>query len=245
MNLSPRNVIVFGETGAGKSSIVNMLEGDKPANVSDQAKGVTFTQTSYAKRINGSAFKIFDTIGLNEGKAGTVEMRDAIKGLYNLVSGLEEGVSLLVYVMRAPRIRSTTQQNYEMFYKLFCREQVPIVIVITGLEDREEMDSWWMENEGSFRQYEMRFGGHACITATKGKRLRDGTHAYEAEYGESKRNVEDLIHHASLMDPWKMPTQPWFSAIFSDVFKSLRSVLGRGPPTPKELRLAFQRYGGE
>src|ERR1700730_10509355 len=114
MALPIPNIIVFGETGAGKSSVINMLEGNDKAEVSSSAKGVTFTSAQYQKTISGTLFKVFDTAGLNEGAAGAVPARAASKGLSQLLRQLEGSLNLLVYVMRAPRITETAQKNYEM-----------------------------------------------------------------------------------------------------------------------------------
>ena len=51
-------IIIFGETGAGKSSVVNMLPGGPDALVRSDAKGVTFEHTRY-ERILGAAALIF------------------------------------------------------------------------------------------------------------------------------------------------------------------------------------------
>ena len=87
---------------------------------------------------------------------------------------LDDGVNLLVYVMRAPRIVATAKANYELFFETFCYGQVPIVIVVTGLEDKDDMDKWWEENKSVFDDYKMPFSGSACITATQGKLLKGG-----------------------------------------------------------------------
>ena len=63
------NVVVFGEAGAGKTSVV---KGDNTAAVSSKAKGGTLSNTLYVKHISGSHFHLFDTAGLNEGTGGTV-----------------------------------------------------------------------------------------------------------------------------------------------------------------------------
>lgn len=235
--MSVPNVIVYGESGAGKSSVINMLEGGKLASVSDQAIGVTFSSAAYEKTISGLDFKIYDTVGLNEGSKGTVSAENAIEGLHGLMGQLVDGVSLLVYVMRAPRIKSTTQGNYQLFFEIFCQKKVPIVIIITGLEARDNMDGWWTENKKLFEDYGMLFSGHACITAIKGKRSPNGSYAYEEEYNESVDTVKALIStHSRAQDPWKMDSASWFDL----VIEQLLSLVG----IPSDLTRALQSYGG-
>ena len=63
------NIIIFGETGVGKSSLVNMLvsEGAPRANVSSQALGCTFASLPYLIKLSEQEYRIWDTAGLNEG----------------------------------------------------------------------------------------------------------------------------------------------------------------------------------
>lgn len=203
-----RNVIIFGETGVGKSSIVNMLPGGDEAAVNGDAKGVTFRHERYVKDIGGCLLNIFDTVGLNEGAAGTVSAPKAIEGLYRLMRGLDNGVSLLVYVVRGPRLKNSARKNYEMFYEIFCEKKVPIVLVITGLEHEDDMDEWWKRNEAAFSEEGMRFCGAACITATKGKR-----DSFEEEFEDSRVKVEKLILNHCTEMPWLPPAgkgASWF-----------------------------------
>ena len=176
-----RNVIVFGETGAGKSSVVNMLKGDKEAPMSNGTAGQTSRTPSLKGWFPNLPFRIFDTVGLNEGTAGTVALEVAVERLFGLIQNLDHGVNLLVYVMHAPHVKDTVQKNYKMFSELFFQGRVPVVIVITGLENEDDMDVWWDQNWGPFRDNGMIFSGYACITATKGK-YKNGGHMFEEKY---------------------------------------------------------------
>ncbi|PVF92545.1 hypothetical protein CPB86DRAFT_877791 [Serendipita vermifera] len=200
------NVIVFGDTGVGKSSIVNMLEGDREATVSSKAKGETFMNEAYEKIVNGRKMKVFDTVGLSEGDAGRVPAATAIKNLYNLLEQLDNGVSLLVYVMRGPRITETIKRNYRYFYEELCDKKVPIVLAVTGMENEEDKEKWWNDNNTVFKGYGMYFAGRACITATKGKTNKNGEYIFQDDYNESKIMFRDLISQHCSPIPWKMPS---------------------------------------
>jgi hypothetical protein len=117
-----------------------MLKGRGNAFVSSSVKGVTFGCARYEKKIRGSTYVMFDTAGLNETDYGSVP---AHQQLYKLMRQLEGGLTLLVYVMRAPRLKSSSKANYEVFYRGFCQSGVPIIIIITGLEHEPNMDKWW------------------------------------------------------------------------------------------------------
>jgi predicted GTPase len=45
------NIVIFGQTGAGKSSIINMLAGKPVAEVSECASGCTSSNKRYSIRI--------------------------------------------------------------------------------------------------------------------------------------------------------------------------------------------------
>ena len=164
--------------------------------------------------------------------------RDAIEELYQLIRQLDDGVTLLVFVMRG-RIKATTEDNYRLFYDIFCDKQVPIVMVVTGLEELDDMGQWWFENKPAFDQYKMSFKAVACITATKGK-CRKGVYSYGVEYEESKLKVEDLIHRHYMWVPWKKPTVPWFISILARLGNVFAQYFGVKP----DLQEALHTYGG-
>ncbi|KAJ3907641.1 hypothetical protein F5879DRAFT_502019 [Lentinula edodes] len=225
---SPFNTILFGSTGCGKSSIVNMLLGREAALMSSGALGCTFENKSYSVTIERQKYRLYDTTGLDEGTVGTVVSKDALVKLYHLLRDLQGGISLLVYCMRGPRITETLERNYNIFYDGFCRKAVPIVIVVTGLEDQEPtMDSWWTENKYAFDKYDMHFVDHACITATLGKKMKNGEFRNQEEYNESKVLLRDLIvEHCRDARPWKVETKTWFVAVIKWLHRNLPSWLG-------------------
>jgi small GTP-binding protein len=226
------NVVVFGETGAGKSSLINMIAGHQVAETSSRATGCTFHSTPYHVDIGGTHVTLWDTAGLNEGEIGTVAAKDAIINLYKLLRSLQDGLSLLVYCVRG-RIKTSTIKNYMMFYHGLCQGKIPIVLVVTGLELEHSMDDWWEENRNDFLRERMFFDGHACIAATKGK-LGPTGYMFEREYEESKEKVLKLIGGRCRGVPWKMKTALWMiSAVknainfWTGVFKVQPLVLSR------------------
>jgi hypothetical protein len=190
-----------------------MLDGPDQASTSSSAVGETFQFKCFQRTIRDRKFNVYDTIGLNEGSQGKAAMPASIASLWGLLKSLENGVSLLVYVMTG-RITELAKNNYSMFYETFCGGGVPIVVVVTKTENVEDIEQWWMDNEKSFDNYRMRFAGHACITAIKG---RDGM--YHAEYERSKFEVEGLIASCCGINPWKMQEQSWFRRVVMGFLK--------------------------
>lgn len=221
------NVILFGETGSGKSSIVNMLAQSNRANTSSSAKGCTFSTEPYLTDILGTQFKIWDTAGLNEGEGGTIPPKEAVIQLLRLLKQLDTGVSLLVFCMRAPRIKENLQRNWHFFYEVMCKRQVPIVLAITGLENEEsDMDDWWIKNQGMFQNLGIIPNGIACITAIRGRkqRFRDSegreVHVFDDVYRESKNKLGKAIKMHCLAEPWKVEPTEWFKHIVTVTYET-------------------------
>ncbi|KAG2357650.1 hypothetical protein BDR07DRAFT_357030 [Suillus spraguei] len=70
------NIVIFGETGSGKSSLVNLITGRQTAQTSPDATGCTTEITLHEHDVvtQGKTVKVqlFDTPGLDEGPHGTV-----------------------------------------------------------------------------------------------------------------------------------------------------------------------------
>jgi hypothetical protein len=184
-----------------------MLDGHQEAEMSQGLVGKTFNSTPYSRRIGGEEFTIWDTVGLNEGPQGMVPTATAIENLWWLVRGLDNGVSLLMFVVRG-RITERTHDNYRLFYEVFCEKAVCIVLVVTGMENEEDLEGWWQRNEVHYTKYGMKFDGHTCVTAFKGKGGR-----HQKEYNRSKMMIEELIVENSKSQPWKIQREPWFQRV--------------------------------
>ena len=182
-----------------------MVLGEDKARMSNGALGCTFETAEYVTQIDGVTYRLWDTAGLNEGKFGTVTGADAVARIFHLIQKLKDGVHLLVFCIRVPRIHDTAARNYQIFSDGLCASKVPTVIIMTGLENEEPMDEWWEENKTQFTRMGMSFNGHACITATKGKfKTSLGAHTFEKEYKESVPRVKKLISNHCLEEGWKM-----------------------------------------
>ncbi|KAF8981497.1 hypothetical protein BDQ17DRAFT_1549485 [Cyathus striatus] len=210
------NIIVFGETGAGKSSVINMLPGDSGearAEVADHARGVTKEARMYLKTIRRKKFNVWDTPGLNEGNSGTVNSTRAVEILLDLVSSSCTGINMLVMVMRAPRITDFLPKAYRLLHSTICQKSVPIAIVVTGLDNNNERKEWWDNNRKEFNTEDMIPHGHACLTTLE---------SCGDTYMESKIAIEKLIHENYTDKSWMMPT-----VASNSLISALEEMLGQ------------------
>ena len=191
-----------------------MLVGKAVAKVSNGAGGCTFQNDSYDADIGGTAFRIFDTAGLDEGEEGRVPHSKAVQGLYTLIRKLD-GVSLLVFCMRG-RVKANTRANWLLFNKVICGEKVPIIAVVTGLEDEVNLDDWWNdENKKVFKSYDMKPSGVSCVVAVRGN-----NNQYAEMYRESQDKLRKLILRSNRREPWSREKEAWFSHICREVYQT-------------------------
>ncbi|KAF8635778.1 hypothetical protein AX17_003854 [Amanita inopinata Kibby_2008] len=121
------------------------------------------------------------TVGPDGYDIGMAASQDAIAQLYQLLRNLESGVNLLIYCMRASRIKDSGHQNWRLFLEVIYQGRVPIVLVITGLEGEENMDDWWRRERNG------------------------GGHIYDEEYEESREKIRTLLQENFLVNAWKVP----------------------------------------
>jgi len=205
----------------GKSSIVNMLVGEAAAPISGSGRGCTLDSQGYDFSTGVRQYRIHDTAGLNEGDAGRVPTNDAIFKLCKLLYALSDGVSLLVFCLRAPRIRESAKYNWSLFYDIICRKKVPIVVVVTGLEAEEDMEAWCHreDNREAFQEHGIHFNAIAGLTASRGRRRPNGTYVFQEEYDESVGRLKTLISRYHLVTPWRVERVKWFREIYETRYR--------------------------
>jgi len=206
------NVVIFGESGSGKSSIVNMIVGEPVAEVSSSPMGCTFKHKSYKASIENTHFCIYDTAGLNEGDQGRVPHWKAVHELYTLIRCLDS-VSLLIYCMRG-RIKENARANWILFNKVLCAEQVPIIAVVTGLEHEEHLDGK-KNNEirKALNLYGMFPKNVECIVSVRGRK-----NEHEELYNSSQHRLRNLIKKSYKRNPWSTETDDWIAYIYKTTY---------------------------
>ncbi|KIJ19007.1 hypothetical protein PAXINDRAFT_109513, partial [Paxillus involutus ATCC 200175] len=167
----PRHIVFLGETGAGKSSIIDLIN--------------ACPSVAESSNDTGAAFKLWNTRDLGEGFFTSL-FRGSSKG--ELIKFLRERhqkreIDLLVYCVRGSSAHKAMAKHYDTFCAITRQLAAPVVIVVTHLEREKNTEDWWERNEYSLRRLGMEFDGHACITAPPNYRLEN----------ESKRALHDLI----------------------------------------------------
>lgn len=226
------HTILFGQTGSGKSSVINLIAGKEIAPVSNGAAGCTLSFTPYTcPAVSGRNYHIWDTVGLDEADMERVSIDMAMKLIHNLRD--QGGVDLLLFCIRAPRITATSQMNYRLFYEVLCGSRVPIAFVITHLEQEADMEKWWERNIEAFETYGLKSAGHACVTALP----------TDSKYRESRRNITKLLAGYNSNGRLLMPADGWFIQ-FLRLF-GLFSTLKKGSKKKDIIRVLVERCGME
>ncbi|KAG1904898.1 P-loop containing nucleoside triphosphate hydrolase protein [Suillus fuscotomentosus] len=185
-----KNIVLFGEAGAGKSSVVNLMAGSEVAKTSLGIQRCTLDWQDYVIDFGGESYKVFDTMGIEESGLEKKEYLAAAANAYRFIKTLdaEGGVDLLLFCVRAGRFTAALQSNYRFFYEFLCNKKVPIVLAITNLEREQRMEDWWEREHSIFARYQIHVADHACITAAN--RL-EGTH--RQFYEDSRVAMRDLV----------------------------------------------------
>ncbi|KAG1725506.1 hypothetical protein EDB19DRAFT_1833744 [Suillus lakei] len=162
---APLNFIVFGDMGVGK--------------ILFRFKIRTLESTEYTITISPQLnVKLFDTVGLNN-----VTMNDR-----SYLDALVKAHKLIVSLQNQGGNMESTQQNYRLFHEFLCQEKVPLALVITNLENEENMDDWWIKNQADIKEYGIAPVTQACITTIRGLR-----NVYEDKYLESRKKMCDML----------------------------------------------------
>jgi len=208
-NKNTTNIVLFGETGVGKSSVINLIAGKDVAKVSSDVDGCTMASTAYNISLRNQNIRIFDTVGLEEPQMGVNGYLAAIEKAYQLIISLSEagGVHLLLFCMRGGRITATVQSNYRLFCEFLCNKKVPVALIFTGLERETVMEDWWKRNESNIKKYGIHSVGHACITA-----VRDDTPGQAEKYATSEKTIRELLVNCALKDSaFRMDSNSWLT----------------------------------
>jgi len=189
-----KHVVIIGQSGAGKSSLVNMLCPEAKANVSNDAESCTTREIRYPCQFDNRQYTVHDTVGIREGTGWVFkfwpprfskrEPEETPRLKRYLKELMDKGeLHLLIYCMSGIRYRKPSHaDNYEIF-KSFVGPSVPVVVVVTSVDysDDSERRNWWSRNAQVVKKFD---GKHyACVTTLPGT----------AGYATSCKDVKTLI----------------------------------------------------
>ncbi|KAG1724277.1 hypothetical protein EDB19DRAFT_318410 [Suillus lakei] len=159
-----RNVVIIGQLGVGKSSLINMLCPSANAATANDISGCTMVEQKYTCDLGErQCCTVHDTVGLEEGFWGFIW---APKTEKRLKSYLEKNrPHLMVYCIPGTRgsLNKFHGRNFNKFKSVVGK--VPIVVVVTNLERSRNPGDWWSANLDILRTLGIpEFTEHACVT---------------------------------------------------------------------------------
>jgi len=226
MDTRKKNIVLFGQAGAGKSSLVNLMAGKDVAATSNDMERCTLHWQQYNIGFDGESYTVFDTVGLNEPQLEITEYLDAVENAYRLIQDLEAqgGIDLLLFCMRAGRLTDTLRSNYRLFHEFLCDKKVPVVVAVTYLETEPVMEDWWGRNAKTFSSQQMDVVGHACITAKNN---------FQNLYEESRVIIRNLVKQCTADGQ----RQAWIGGnnMFVSLMRKLKQLLVGNSRVKKDI----------
>ncbi|KAL4074334.1 P-loop containing nucleoside triphosphate hydrolase protein [Scleroderma yunnanense] len=199
------NIVLFGEVGVGKSSLVNLIAGRDAAKVSSDVQACTLDSKDHTFQIGPAQVQIWDTVGLDEPELDSDGYLDAVEKAIQLIKSLNAagGISLLLFCIRGNRVTATMQSNYRLFYEILGRKEVPIALVVTHLEREQTMEDWWLRNVKMLEWYGIVTAGHACVTC-----ILD-----HPKHQESQDAIRALLTQYNEQGKFMMPAEAWIGRL--------------------------------
>ncbi|KAI6120276.1 hypothetical protein EDD16DRAFT_889920 [Pisolithus croceorrhizus] len=189
--MNVRNVVVLGECGVGKSSIINMISGAQTTKTSNNVLGEGSKVACYVVVMeSGLRVNFWEMKGF-PGDVGTVPAR-LLRDLKTIVRRLLvlRSVDLLIFCMRAGSVTNAVVQGYQAIYVDVCARKVPIALVVNGLEGSSGLDmhEWWANNKDGLFNRGLAFDVHACVTT-----LSDEDPSIREQIETSQRRLRKLV----------------------------------------------------
>ncbi|CAF2527464.1 unnamed protein product [Rotaria sp. Silwood2] len=201
------NVIVFGESGVGKSSLINQIFDKIVVKASNQALGCTTENariSSVLTGYSGISCDIYDTVGLSESADGSVPTETAFVQLIKLAYAIPNGINLLICCHNKGRIANDRfKANYRIFKQELCGNRIPCLLVITNCDGDEPLDEWWIENEEVVRK-RLLFDFIDCVCVSTLKTKKNKPNVALRDYQVSRDNLIRAIIARALPKPIKI-----------------------------------------
>ncbi|KAI6011282.1 hypothetical protein EDC04DRAFT_778045 [Pisolithus marmoratus] len=156
------SIMVLGEIGVGKSSVVNLIAGENIAEVSPNANVCTRRTIKYDATVESMRMHIWEVSGFNQPGDGLKwNATDFMERLGPLLKA-KASVDTIPFCMRGLKLTTVTMRIFELIDDIFGG-RIPIVLVINHLEREREMEDWW-ERNGHKLGGSMSRTKHVCVT---------------------------------------------------------------------------------
>ncbi|KAF8557992.1 hypothetical protein OG21DRAFT_1504664 [Imleria badia] len=191
-------VALFGVTGCGKSSIINLLA-DKPvANVSTGVEACTRRARWYPISLGEKKFRIWDTMGFNQAEAKDTNPLSPYEQAHALLRNLQDGVDLILLCARKDGINASLRSLYWLLDSFFFGGRAQIALVLTHFDAPH--DQWWERNRNIIAQkceIPVQFLPYVCITT-----VQNGPPQLDPLHDQSKQALKALLQeHATSPTP--------------------------------------------
>jgi len=227
-NILAKKILIIGEAGVGKSSMINVLVDKDVATVSDGAKGCTFQFKTHSYNGNDVAqesWNFIDTVGLNEAPGGTIDNKTAAKLLIDFMKRNRQGFHGVIMVMKKGRISESFERNHNLFVRTMLNRQVPCILMISHCEEDEPMDNWKYETSNLDAIHEYCFAHIVCGTLKKGGRFESDLIALRRQTrNEIFKALEDNMRPIPFRLEAKLP-----------VLKKMMNIVFEGLGIPKRF----------
>ncbi|CAF1608956.1 unnamed protein product [Rotaria magnacalcarata] len=242
------NVIIFGESGVGKSALINQIFDKNVVEASNRAVECTTISAKVSgtlKEYPHLKFNVYDTAGLSESDDGSVPTAHAFVQLVKLAYFIPNGINLLICCAEKGLLSGERFKiNYRIVIKELCEQRMPCLLVVTKCDDDHPLDSWWNENKDVVRnQLKFEFIDCVCVSTLKTNRRRPDE--ILEDYTESRGNLIEAISKYSLsepmsMDSWKRTARSYAQSFFNRT----RQLLGFEENSLRpELEIMFIELG--
>jgi predicted GTPase len=217
------NVILIGESGVGKSALINQVHDANVVESNDRAAGCTMESTKVSGLIKDHPdleLHLYDTAGLSESADGSVPTTKAFVQLIKLCYAIPGGIHLLIFCHKKGRIATKQfKTNYRIFYEELCEKNIPSLLVITDCDNDEPLSQWWDNNKDCVQnQLHFTFADAVCVSTLRNKR-NNSDEVFEA-YEISRRNlIQAIRNYASSrpikIDSWKRKFMVYMRTAFN------------------------------
>lgn len=145
---SPIRVLVFGETGTGKSNMICELIGISPQTEVPVDNAVLKITKYPENSIQNHSYQFFELDFFHNIPRKEINSR-SLENLCELVTGANYGFNLLIFVVRDGSLSSNSINMYRFIVDVVTEACIPVIMVITHCENYEKLDEHghlWREN---------------------------------------------------------------------------------------------------